>query len=113
MIEIPQAARRAVVVPAPFNAWKSSPCGWCLPGFILLNCRLAAGRHLPRPADAAYWSDPKWSGPFFSGSFIGAAGLRRMRVPSSRNLAISFIAAFCFSAPDFLGTNLLSPLHHP
>ena len=32
-------------------------------GFILLTVGLAAGRHLPRPADAAYWSDPKvvWS----------------------------------------------------
>ena len=66
-------------------------------GFILLTVGLAAGRHLPRPADAAYWSDPKvvWSICLWV-VYLALLVLRRMRVPSSRGLAISFIAAFVF-----------------
>jgi ABC-type transport system involved in cytochrome c biogenesis permease subunit len=83
-------------------------------GFILLTVGLAAGRHLPRPADAAYWSDPKvvWS-IFLWFVYLALLVLRRMRVPSSRGLAISLIAVFVFLLLTFWGTNLLSPLHHP
>ena len=83
-------------------------------GFILLTVGLAAGRHLPRPADAAYWSDPKvvWS-IFLWFVYLAMLVLRRMRATSGRSLAISLIAAFAFLLLTFWGTNLLSPLHHP
>ncbi|HEX7578322.1 MAG TPA: cytochrome c biogenesis protein CcsA [Verrucomicrobiae bacterium] len=83
-------------------------------GFILLTVGLAAGRHLPRPADTPYWTDPKlvWS-IFLWFVYLALLVLRRMRVPSSRGLAISLIAAFVFLLLTFWGTNLLSPLHHP
>jgi ABC-type uncharacterized transport system permease subunit len=83
-------------------------------GFILLTVGLAAGRHLPRPADAAYWSDPKvvWS-IFLWFVYLVLLVLRRLRMPSSRGLAISLIVAYVFLLLTFWGTNLLSPLHHP
>jgi ABC-type uncharacterized transport system permease subunit len=83
-------------------------------GFILLTVGLAAGRHLPRPVDTPYWTDPKvvWS-IFLWFVYLALLVLRRMRVPSSRGLAISLIAAFVFLLLTFWGTNLLSPLHHP
>jgi ABC-type transport system involved in cytochrome c biogenesis permease subunit len=83
-------------------------------GFILLTVGLAAGRHLPRPAGAAYWSDPKvvWS-IFLWFVYLALLILRRMRVTSSRGLAISLVAVFAFLLLTFWGTNLLSPLHHP
>jgi ABC-type transport system involved in cytochrome c biogenesis permease subunit len=82
-------------------------------GFILLTVGLAAGRHLPRPVDTAYWTDPKvlWS-IFLWFVYLALLVLRWLRMPSSRGLAISFIAAFVFLLLTFWGTNLLSPLHH-
>src|ERR1039458_1918566 len=82
-------------------------------GFILLTIGLAAGRHLPRPEGAAYWSDPKvvWS-IFLWFVYLALLILRRMRVTSSRGLAISLVAVFAFLLLTFWGTNLLSPLHH-
>jgi ABC-type uncharacterized transport system permease subunit len=83
-------------------------------GFILLTVGLAAGRHLPRPADTPYWTDPKvvWSILLWF-VYLALLVLRRMHVPSSRGLAISLIGAFVFLLLTFWGTNLLSPLHHP
>jgi len=83
-------------------------------GFILLTVGLAAGRHLPRPADTPYWTDPKvvWSICLWF-VYLALLVLRRFRAPSSRGLAISFIAAFAVLLLTFWGTNLLSPLHHP
>ena len=83
-------------------------------GFILLTIGLEAGRFIQRPANAAYWSDPKvvWSVSLW---FVYLALLvsRRLRKLSSRALAISFMAAFVILLLTFWGTNLLSPLHHP
>ncbi|MGA2853307.1 MAG: cytochrome c biogenesis protein CcsA [Verrucomicrobiota bacterium] len=83
-------------------------------GFVLLTVGLAAGRYLPRPADKPYWTDPKvvWS-IFLWFVYLALLGLRRLRVPSSRGLAVCLIAAFVFLLLTFWGTNLLSPLHHP
>jgi ABC-type transport system involved in cytochrome c biogenesis permease subunit len=83
-------------------------------GFILLTVGLAAGRHLPRPADTPYWTDPKvvWSICLWF-VYLALLVLRWLRMPSSRGLAISFIAAFVILLLTFWGTNLLSPLHHP
>src|ERR1035438_1355930 len=83
-------------------------------GFILLTVGLAAGRHLPRPAGTPYWTDPKvvWSILLWF-VYLALLVLRRMRVPSSRGVAISLVAVFAFLLLTFWGTNLLSPLHHP
>ena len=85
-----------------------------LAGLVLFTIGLAAGRHLPRPADASYWTDPKvvWS-IFMWVVYLALLVLRRMRVPSSRGFAFSIIGAFVFLLLTFWGTNLLSPLHHP
>ena len=82
-------------------------------GFILLTVGLAAGRHLPRPEDAVYWTDPKvvWSILLWF-VYLALLVLRRLRAISSRGLAISLVAAFVFLLLTFWGTNLLSPLHH-
>ena len=68
---------------------------------------------MPRPVDTAYWTDPKvlWS-IFLWFVYLALLVLRWLRMPSSRGLAISFIAAFVFLLLTFWGTNLLSPLHH-
>ena len=83
-------------------------------GFILLTIGLEAGRYIPRPAEAAYWSDPKvvWS-IFMWLVYLALLAARRMRVLSGRGHAISVITAFAFLLLTFWGTNLLSPLHHP
>jgi ABC-type uncharacterized transport system permease subunit len=83
-------------------------------GFMLLTVGLFAGWFPPRPANTPYWTDPKvvWS-IFLWFVYLALLVLRRMRVPSSRGLAISLIAAFVFLLLTFWGTNLLSPLHHP
>ena len=83
-------------------------------GFILLTVGLAAGRHLPRPPDKPYWTDPKvlWS-IFMWIAYLALLVFRRLRLSSGRNLAVSFIVVFLFLLLTFWGTNLLSPLHHP
>ena len=83
-------------------------------GFILLTIGLAAGRHLPRPPEKPYWTDPKvvWS-IFMWFLYLALLILRRLRLSSGRNLAVSLIAAFVFLLLTFWGTNLLSPLHNP
>ncbi len=85
-----------------------------LAGFILLTVGLAAGRHLPRPANTPYWTDPKvvWSICLWF-VYLALLVLRRLRMTSSRGLAVSLITAFVFLLLTFWGTNLLSPLHHP
>ena len=83
-------------------------------GFILFTVGLAAGRHLPRPAGRGLLAGPKGGlVHLYVGGLSGAARAARMRVPSSRGFAISFIAAFVILLLTFWGTNLLSPLHHP
>ena len=69
---------------------------------------------MTRPPDKPYWTDPKvvWSISLWF-VYLALLVLRRLRMPSSRGLAISFIAAFVFLLLTFWGTNLLSPLHHP
>jgi HemX protein len=83
-------------------------------GFVLFTIGLEAGRFLPRPAHAAYWTDPKvlWS-IFLWFVYLALLILRQLRAASSRSLAISLIAAFVFLLLTFWGTTLLSPLHHP
>jgi len=83
-------------------------------GFILLTIGLAAGRHLPRPADAAYWTDPKvvWS-IFMWVVYLALLVSHRFFLQSSRRFATSVIGAFAFLLLTFWGTNLLSALHHP
>ena len=85
-----------------------------LAGFILLTVGLEAGRFIPRPANAAYWSDPKvvWS-IFMWLVYLALLGARRKRALSGRGQAVSVIVAFAFLLLTFWGTNLLSPLHHP
>ena len=85
-----------------------------LAGFVLFTIGLAAGRHLPRPADAGYWSDPKvvWS-IFMWLVYLALLVRAGCACQSSRRFAISIIAAFVFLLLTFWGTNLLSPLHHP
>jgi ABC-type uncharacterized transport system permease subunit len=85
-----------------------------LAGFILLTIGLAAGGHLPRPANAAYWTDPKvvWS-IFMWLVYLALLATRRTRVLSGRGYSVSVIAAFAFLLLTWWGTNLLSPLHHP
>jgi ABC-type transport system involved in cytochrome c biogenesis permease subunit len=85
-----------------------------LAGLALFTIGLAAGRHLPRPAGAGYWTDPKvvWS-IFMWVVYLALLILRRLRVPSNRGFAVSIIGAFVFLLLTFWGTNLLSPLHHP
>jgi ABC-type transport system involved in cytochrome c biogenesis permease subunit len=82
-------------------------------GFLLLTVGLGAGRHLPRPSDSAYWSDPKvaWSILLWF-VYLALLVLRRLRLISSRGLAVSLVAVFVFLLLTFWGTNLLSPLHH-
>lgn len=85
-----------------------------LAGLLLFTVGLAAGRHLPRPAGAGYWTDPKvvWS-IFMWLVYLMLLVLRRLRVPSNRGFAVSIVGAFVFLLLTFWGTNLLSPLHHP
>jgi HemX protein len=85
-----------------------------LVGFILLSLGLAAGRHLPRPADAAYWTDPKviWS-IFMWAVYLALLVWRRLLPQSGRRFAWGVVVAFLFLLLTFWGTNLLSTLHHP
>jgi ABC-type uncharacterized transport system permease subunit len=88
--------------------------GWLvLAGLVLFTIGLAAGAHLPQPANTAYWTDPKvvWS-IFMWVVYLALLVLHRMRLPSSRGFAIGIIGAFVFLLLTFWGTNLLSPLHH-
>ena len=84
-----------------------------LAGFILLTIGLAAGRHLPRPAGAAYWSDAKvlWS-IFLWLVYLALLAAHWKRAQSSRAFATGVIGAFAFLLLTFWGTNLLSTLHH-
>jgi ABC-type uncharacterized transport system permease subunit len=84
-----------------------------LAGFILLTVGLAAGRHLPRPADVVYWSDTKvvWSIILWL-VYLTLMLSHRLRMVSSRSYAFSIIGVFVFLLLTFWGTNLLSPLHH-
>jgi HemX protein len=85
-----------------------------LAGFILFTIGLEAGRYLPRPKDASYWSDPKviWS-IFMWLVYLVLLVSRRIFSQSSRRFTYGVIAAFVFLLLTFWGTNLLSPLHHP
>ncbi len=87
-----------------------------LVGFILLTVGLAAGRHLPRPADAAYWTDPKviWS-IFMWAVYLALLVWRRLLPQSGRRFAWGVVVAFVFLLLTFWGTNLLSPciIHEP
>lgn len=85
-----------------------------LTGFILLTVGLAAGRHLPRPPEAAYWSDPKvlWS-IFMWLVYLALLAQHRLFPQSSRRFASGTVGAFVFLLLTFWGTNLLSALHHP
>jgi HemX protein len=85
-----------------------------LAGFILFTIGLEAGRYLPRPADAGYWSDPKviWS-IFMWLVYLALLVSRQVFAQSSRRFTYGVIAAFVFLLLTFWGTNLLSPLHHP
>ena len=85
-----------------------------LAGFVLFTVGLEAGRYLPRPKEANYWSDPKvvWS-IFMWVVYLALLVSRRIFAQSSRRFAYGIVAAFVFLLLTFWGTNLLSPLHHP
>jgi len=85
-----------------------------LAGFILFSIGLEAGRYLPRPVDAVYWSDPKvvWS-IFMWVVYLALLVSHRLLAQSSRRFAYGIVTAFVFLLLTFWGTNLLSPLHHP
>ena len=85
-----------------------------LAGFILLSIGLEVGAHLPRPAGAHFYEDPKviWSGilwVIYLGLLIG----RWRFAQSGRRFAIGVISAFTFLVLTFWGTNLLSTIHNP
>ena len=85
-----------------------------LAGFILLTIGLAAGRELPRPVGAAYFTDSKviWSLLFWL-AYLELQVAHKFLGRSSRNFAIGVIAAFVLLLLTFWITNLDSPLHHP
>jgi len=85
-----------------------------LAGLLLFTVGLAAGRHLPRPANVGYWTDPKvvWS-IFMWVVYLALLVSHRLFAQSSRRFAYGIVAAFVFLLLTFWGTNLLSPLHHP
>ena len=106
---------RAVLALMPPIQRLETITGWLvLAGLALFTIGLEAGRYLPRPKSAGYWTDPKvvWS-IFMWLVYLALLVLRRIRVPSSRGFAIGIIGAFVFLLLTFWGTNLLSPLHHP
>jgi len=75
-----------------------------LAGLVLFTIGLAAGRHLPRPADASYWTDPKvvWS-IFMWLVYLALLILRRMRVAVKSWLRHQRHQRVCVFAPDLLG----------
>jgi ABC-type transport system involved in cytochrome c biogenesis permease subunit len=83
-------------------------------GLVLFTIGLAAGGHLPRPENTAYWTDPKvlWS-IFMWAVYLALLGARRAFPQASRRFAYSVLVAFAFLLLTFWGTNLLSTLHHP
>jgi len=85
-----------------------------LAGLVLFTIGLAAGGHLPRPADAVYWTDPKvlWS-IFMWAIYLALMVGHRAFPQSGRRFALGVIIAFAFLLLTFWGTNLLSTLHHP
>ena len=85
-----------------------------LAGFILLTVGLEAGRHLPRPEGAAYFSDSKviWSALLWL-AYLELQVAHKFFGRSSRNFAIGVVAAFVILLLTFWITNLDSPLHHP
>jgi ABC-type transport system involved in cytochrome c biogenesis permease subunit len=85
-----------------------------LAGLVLFTIGLDAGAHLPRPAEAPYWTDPKvlWS-IFMWAVYLALLALRRVFPQSGRRFASGAVIAFAFLLLTFWGTNLLSTLHHP
>jgi ABC-type transport system involved in cytochrome c biogenesis permease subunit len=83
-------------------------------GLVLFTIGLGAGGHLPRPAGAGYWTDPKvvWS-VFMWLVYLALLLARRFFPQSSRRFASGVVGAFVFLLLTFWGTNLLSTLHHP
>ena len=83
-------------------------------GFVLLTIGLAVGGHLPRPAGAHFYGDPKvvWS-VFLWVVYLGLLVSRWRFAQSGRRFAVGVIGAFAFLVLTFWGTTLLSPLHHP
>ncbi len=83
-------------------------------GFVLLTIGLAAGRELPRPDGAAYFSDSKviWSALLWL-AYLEMLVAHKFLSRSSRNFAIGVAAAFVVLLLTFWVTNLHSPLHHP
>jgi ABC-type uncharacterized transport system permease subunit len=98
----------------PIQRLESVAIRLVIAGFVLFTVGLEAGRFIPRPAGAPYWSDPKvvWSVVMWL-VYLALLAARRMRILSGRGHAVSVIAAFVFLLLTFWGTNLLSPLHHP
>ena len=83
-------------------------------GFILLTIGLAAGRHLPRPEGAAYFTDAKviWSALLWL-VYLELQVAHKFFGRSSRRFALGVIIAFVLLLLTFWITNLDSPLHHP
>lgn len=83
-------------------------------GFVLLTIGLAAGRELPRPEDASYFSDSKviWSALLWL-AYLELQVAHKFFGRSSRNFAIGIVAAFVILLLTFWVTNLHSSLHHP
>jgi ABC-type uncharacterized transport system permease subunit len=84
-----------------------------LAGFILLTVGLSVGAHLPRPAGAHFYDDPKilWSGLLWF-MYLGLLISRWRFAQSGRRFAVGVIGAFAFLVLTFWGTALLSPLHN-
>ena len=82
-------------------------------GFVLLTFGLAAGRQLPRPEGAAYFTDAKviWSALLWL-AYLELQVAHKFFGRSSRNFALGVIAAFALLLLTFWITNLNSPLHH-
>ena len=85
-----------------------------LAGFILLSIGLEVGAHLPRPAGAHFYDDPKviWSGILWI-VYLGLLVSRWKFAQSGRRFAVGVIGAFAFLVLTFWGTNLLSTIHNP
>ena len=85
-----------------------------LAGFILFTIGLVAGRSLPRPEGAGYFSDAKviWS-VFFWLVYLELQVAHKFFGRSSRTFAVGTIVTFVVLLLTFWITNLDSPLHHP
>ena len=84
-----------------------------LSGFILFTVGLIAGRHLPRPVGADYFSDPKvvWSVILWL-AYVEIQVAHKYFGRSTRNFAIGVILCFVFLILTFWITNRYSSLHH-